>query len=195
MQNLLVDNPNKTGYNLYANNVTVYENMTVSEDLVVAGDMSAERFLPTVNANQDFLTRVISNNANITYTGSIIPSGSAQQDAHFTRVGRMVTCELDAFAIGSGGTDSILTVDLSAFPDYDDNFKPNNDVLAVVAVRDSSGNGVANTNLGLIHLEKANDTMYIYSGVPGGNFTAPTGANTAGWQYSITFSYTANTST
>ena len=56
MQNLLVDNPNKTGYNLYANNVTVYENMTVTEDLVVAGDMSAERFLPTVNANQDFLT-------------------------------------------------------------------------------------------------------------------------------------------
>ena len=98
---------------------------------------------------------------------------------------------MDRLVIGNGGSNSSLTVDVLAFPGFQSDFKPRNDVLATVTVHTISGSGVADTELGLVLLTTSG-TISIFYVIPGGDFIAPGVGQNAGWQNSLTFCYTAD---
>ena len=100
------------------------------------GDIKAKGFEPTLYPDQDTLKRVRREEADVTYTGSIIPSGSQIGKCTFSRVGRSITCELQNLSIASGGTPSILIVDLSSFPGYTSDYEPDKEVFCPIIIRD-----------------------------------------------------------
>lgn len=132
--------------NIVADNITVNDILLIEPTATIdgnpefTGDIKAQGFEPVQHANQDILRRVKHLSESVAFNGSVLSGGTQNNTISFSRIGRSVLCEIHDMTFGPGGSDSLITVDLSGFTGYSDNFEPNRHVFAIVPVKNPALN-------------------------------------------------------
>lgn len=193
--NSLLTQTNKGWSNLHINSMKIYDSLTVDGSTTMSGDLEvndlqannivSRQYTPTLRADQAPITRNRDTDAEVTFSGTIFPAGTVLQTVRMSRVGRSVTFEIDKLETVPGGTASIITANLSAYPGFESDYKPRNDVVGTVVVNSN------NVSVGFILLKKSGE-VEIYYDISGADFPAPTGVNKAGWANSIGLTYIAD---